>query len=170
MSTKRRTLGVYASKTPLGANGERLCRNCHGPMPTDKRKHNCSQKCVREWAIKTSPSIMRQAVFDRDHGVCSLCEANTVKDRQISKLWTHIARGTGHLWQADHIVPVIEGGGECGIDGYRTLCIPCHKAVTKELHARLAQSRAEERAAAKSAVLSAPLRFGDAEQIKAIRG
>lgn len=42
-----------------------------------------------------------------------------------------------HLWEADHIVPVVEGGGGCGLDGYRTLCIRCHKKATRELRARL---------------------------------
>lgn len=45
---------------------------------------------------------------------------------------------TDHLWEADHIVPVVEGGGECGLDGLRTLCLPCHKAETARLRRRLA--------------------------------
>lgn len=44
-------------------------------------------------------------------------------------------------WDADHIIPVCEGGGQCGIENYRTLCIPCHKKETKELAARRAQAR-----------------------------
>lgn len=44
-------------------------------------------------------------------------------------------------WEADHIVPVVEGGGECGLEGYRTLCVPCHKDVTKELRARLKKAK-----------------------------
>lgn len=56
--------------------------------------------------------------------------------------------GFGHvdphqaLWQADHIVPVAEGGGGCGLDGYRTLCLPCHHRVTGELRRRLNQRAA----------------------------
>ncbi len=45
-------------------------------------------------------------------------------------------------WEADHIVPVIEGGGGCDYTGYRTLCIPCHKSETAKLAARRAQRRA----------------------------
>jgi 5-methylcytosine-specific restriction enzyme A len=48
------------------------------------------------------------------------------------------------LWQADHILPVVEGGGECGLDNYRTLCVGCHKRET----AALAKRRAEARKAA----------------------
>lgn len=46
-------------------------------------------------------------------------------------------------WDADHIVPVSEGGGECDLSNYRTLCHPCHKKVTKELAARLSAKRKE---------------------------
>ena len=36
----------------------------------------------------------------------------------------------GGLWDADHIIPVKNGGGCCGLDNLRTLCIPCHKNIT----------------------------------------
>ena len=45
------------------------------------------------------------------------------------------------LWEADHIVPVAEGGGCCGLDGFRTLCWRCHAAETKALAGRLAKAR-----------------------------
>ena len=45
------------------------------------------------------------------------------------------------LWQSDHIIPVVEGGGECGLENLRTLCTNCHRKETKELHARLKKSR-----------------------------
>ena len=43
----------------------------------------------------------------------------------------------GDLWQADHIVPVSEGGGEADLDNYRTLCDPCHARETAALQVRL---------------------------------
>lgn len=52
-------------------------------------------------------------------------------------------------WDADHIVSVVEGGGECGLDNYRTLCLPCHRKVTRELHARLADARKKQKATVK---------------------
>jgi 5-methylcytosine-specific restriction protein A len=44
-------------------------------------------------------------------------------------------------WQADHILPVCMGGGQCGLEGYRTLCTPCHKQVTRKLAADRAKAR-----------------------------
>lgn len=46
------------------------------------------------------------------------------------------------LWQCDHVFPVSEGGGHCGLDGLRTLCFRCHKKVTADLRKRLALNRA----------------------------
>jgi len=40
------------------------------------------------------------------------------------------------LWEADHIVPVCEGGGACGLDNLRTLCWQCHAGETARLHSR----------------------------------
>lgn len=41
------------------------------------------------------------------------------------------------LWEADHAVPVAEGGGGCGLENYRTLCVPCHTKASAELMRRL---------------------------------
>lgn len=47
-------------------------------------------------------------------------------------------------WEADHVVPVVEGGGFCGLDGYRTLCVFCHRAETAALATRRTQARREQ--------------------------
>jgi 5-methylcytosine-specific restriction endonuclease McrA len=51
-------------------------------------------------------------------------------------------------WDADHILPVVEGGGGCGLNNLRTLCQPCHKRATRELAARRAKDRRDGKAAA----------------------
>lgn len=61
----------------------------------------------------------------------SLLEALLARYPWLAK---HRRRST--YWDADHIVPVVEGGGQCGLDGYRTLCIGCHQRQTAELAAR----------------------------------
>ena len=58
-------------------------------------------------------------------------------------VWHIAAREAADLrkWEADHILPVVEGGGQLGLDNYRTLCRVCHKKQTKELAARRAAAR-----------------------------
>ena len=48
------------------------------------------------------------------------------------------------LWEADHIKPVVEGGGQCGLDNYRTLCLRCHKGATAKLATKRAKARKSE--------------------------
>lgn len=50
------------------------------------------------------------------------------------------------LWDADHILEVVNGGGECGLENYQTLCQVCHKAKTKKLAADRAKARKAEKA------------------------
>ena len=56
------------------------------------------------------------------------------------------------LWESDHIVPVVEGGGhghggDDPLANRRTLCQPCHKAASRELRKRLAERRRAEKVA-----------------------
>lgn len=52
--------------------------------------------------------------------------------------WTRVPKLRVHsLWQADHIVPVVLGGGQCGIDNIRTLCLWCHRRATAHLRKML---------------------------------
>lgn len=70
--------------------------------------------------------------------------------RNRYKYWPHgdykdFLRAMGftrqHVWEMDHILPVSEGGGGCGLENLRTLCIPCHDQETAKLKARLAAAR-----------------------------
>jgi 5-methylcytosine-specific restriction endonuclease McrA len=55
--------------------------------------------------------------------------------------WGFSARIRKSLWDADHILPVTEGGGECELDNIRTLCLRCHRAVTKQLRERIRRAK-----------------------------
>eukprot|EP01045_Picozoa_sp_COSAG04_P008851 COSAG04_NODE_499_length_13372_cov_8.292398_6_plen_76_part_00 len=43
-----------------------------------------------------------------------------------------LARPEGDFWQADHIVPVSGGGGECDLSNYQTLYAGCHESKTQD--------------------------------------
>jgi len=59
---------------------------------------------------------------------------------------THPIGGAPHLYELDHIVPVIEGGGGCGPEGYRILCRRCHPKETGKLRRRLHAAKRPQQA------------------------
>ena len=88
---------------------------------------------------------LREQVFARDRGVCAQCGLDTEALRKDKRKLDFAARRRfekewgrrRHLWDADHIVPVVEGGGECDLSNMRTLCLKCHRAATAALRGRL---------------------------------
>jgi 5-methylcytosine-specific restriction enzyme A len=121
------------------------CRWC-GAEPQGRRLTFCSDECVHQWKLRTTPGYLREQVFERDHGVCARCGLDTESMRRDKRKLDFAARrrfekewgSRRHFWDADHIAPVAEGGGECDLSNMRTLCLKCHKEVTAELRARLA--------------------------------
>jgi 5-methylcytosine-specific restriction enzyme A len=125
-------------KLPKGPNDRNLCRWCSQEVPKGRRTF-CSDACVHEHKLRSDSGYLRGCVWERDQGVCAKCGLDT-KQFMVHRHGRYYGH-TGHLWQADHIKPVVEGGGECGLGNLRTLCTACHKAETKELAARRAQVR-----------------------------
>ena len=123
--------------------GEPICRWCKAPVVPPRRTF-CGDVCVHEWKIRSSPWYVRREVKKRDKGICRLCGLNVVKahrewtrakpltpDRAARRRW----RAARPRWEADHIIPVADGGGECGLQNYRLLCRPCHVRVTLDWRA-----------------------------------
>ena len=131
----------YTTKQKQGTNGRKACLQCEGDITNLRRRTFCGPKCDHDFRMKTSSTYVRIKVFERDKGICGKCGIDTHSKRAL---------GTGHKWQADHILAVVEGGGQCGIENYRTLCTACHKLVTKELAARRVQERKMDLALAAS--------------------
>ncbi len=150
MSTDRVMRGGAADRKslPAGENGRALCRWCSLEVPPG-RVTFCSDWCVNEWRLRTNPGYLRDRVFERDKGVCAACGLDC--ERELSRLrrargaaavrlwaeWGLKPRHRKSLWDADHIVPVAEGGGECDLENMRTLCLRCHRRATAELRERL---------------------------------
>ena len=145
MSNLRREPARALGIGPTGAN---LCF-CGCAREVQKPRRNWfSEDCIHNWKVRNDPQYVRSLVFRRDGGICAICADNTEAIRAATitaELRTHdpgwVARYRKSRWQADHIIPVVRGGGQCGLENYRTLCIPCHKTVT----AKLARERANEK-------------------------
>lgn len=147
----QRFYGKYKKREELGKteDGFTCCRWCKKAV-TPPRRTICSEECAHELKIRTSGRYLRRCVYKRDKGLCSVCNQDTklisqkalsienidarniyLKENEIPlkrKIWKR--KNGGGLWDADHIIPVKDGGGLCGIDNIRTLCIPCHKKKT----------------------------------------
>jgi 5-methylcytosine-specific restriction endonuclease McrA len=133
----------------IGGKKRLPCRWC-GVGVAGRRRTFCSDSCVHEWKLRTDPSYLREQVFRRDKGVCAACRLDTESLRKDKRKLDYNARrqfekdwgSRRHLWDADHIVPVVEGGGECDLSNMRTLCLKCHREATVAL---LRRRRSESR-------------------------
>ena len=157
---------VDARLLPKGPNGRAICRACGTEVPQGRGAF-CGDACADDWAVHNSPSLMRQRVYQRDRGVCALCGIDSaLLGKALHAEWRRLKLATTDrqrqaraefrreyrwffsrrsYWDADHIVPVVEGGGETGLENMRTLCVPCHQRVTKNLARRRASRRRQDR-------------------------
>jgi hypothetical protein len=150
MSTNRTKPGGWILKTvERGPNGRGICRWCGLEVPKGRRTF-CEDACVHEWRLRTDPGYLREQVYARDRGVCGRCNLDTVRIYERYRALPPVIRGRlrkqldldrrrRSFWDADHILPVVEGGGECDLDNLRTLCLWCHREVTARLRARLSE-------------------------------
>lgn len=146
----RKKEGGWLSKEDAerGKNGRVLCRWCRTEV-SGRRRTFCSDACVHEWRLRTDTGYLRECVFKRDAGVCAQCRVDTVQLRKDLRRFDYAARrkffrewglkkeSRNSLWDADHIVPVAEGGGQCDLTNMRTLCLKCHLSATAALRERL---------------------------------
>ena len=142
---------VAPSSLERGPGGRALCRWCRREVSKGRRTF-CSDVCVHEWKLRTDPGYLREQVFARDRGVCAKCGADTIalrRDmrkldfaarRQFLKRWKLTENSRKSLWDADHLVPVAEGGGQCDLSNMRTLCLLCHREATAALRLRMKAS------------------------------
>jgi len=150
VSTRRKSPSAKKTTLVRGPNNRFLCRRCSIEVPIGRRTF-CSDDCVHEWKLRTNPSYVRKQLKKRDKGICALCNLDTLAlakrlralkkidklawKEKLSKLKIPAYRNS--YFDADHIVPVIQGGGECGLENYRTLCLWCHKQETAKLRSKL---------------------------------
>lgn len=145
---------VYKKK--MLPDGKPACRRCAGPLPKGRRTW-CSDVCIADALIRCTPAVARRWVYARDQGVCAQCGLDTdalwkayqaarweyPSDRESTRV-RMVALGfrtDQEPWEMEHRLPVIEGGGHCGLSNLETLCRPCHLQRTKALAGRRAAKR-----------------------------
>lgn len=127
---------------------EKTCRWCWSPV-SGARRSWCSDACVDAYLIRSSAAAVTSRLRKRDNCVCAICKRDSIaivrerygslRDGRPHRHWGDPFQGSA--WQADHIIPVVEGGGCCGLENYRTLCTGCHLDETAALRKRMAEAR-----------------------------
>jgi len=124
----------------------------------------CSKECSEQGRIRRGGKFnrVRDQLFSLEGGICQKCGINAYALflrinalKPVERLnalcntnWNLPKSGQaldrllqnpkkGDFWQADHIIAVAEGGGDCGLDNLQTLCTPCHRVETEKLRSRL---------------------------------
>jgi 5-methylcytosine-specific restriction enzyme A len=157
VSTSRAMAGGWVDRkaVPRGPNGRGICRWCLLEVPRGRYTF-CSEFCVHEWKLRSQPAYLRENVLSRDHGICSSCGVDALTAyRQLRRsrgsglqtllqFWGLKKHSRKSLWDADHIQPVAEGGGECDLANIRTLCLRCHRTATLKLRERLRRKKVAE--------------------------
>lgn len=126
----------------------------------------CSDPCATRYMHRTKRTGLREDLFALERGVCQRCSRDChafakllqvhgqsqrkelilqfdARYRSHPDLLLQLAHAAheGNAWHADHIVPVSEGGGECGLDNMQTLCTMCHIESTRSLARRQAKRK-----------------------------
>ncbi|CAE8633637.1 unnamed protein product, partial [Polarella glacialis] len=150
------------AKRPLGAAADgdspAPCSFCGGDKghAGDAGAAFCSASCAEKGRVRTNSQFARKLLFGMERGICQVCglhaqelfervQAMTPPERHQELLRAGFGVSPslldrpheGLFWQADHILPVSEGGGEADLTNLRTLCTPCHAKETRLLQGRL---------------------------------
>lgn len=165
-------------------DGRKLCAWCETRLPFRKQRY-CSRECLDEIWIRTNPGHARSKVYDRDQGVCANCGTDTQRFKKLLREWPRVSyhfkskaldalaeqfalagistrrkigsySRFGHTWEMNHITPVADGGGLCGLENLETLCLPCHRKETAaQAASRAAKARLEKGLATQLKIFSA---------------
>jgi 5-methylcytosine-specific restriction endonuclease McrA len=104
---------------------------------------------------RPNQKVLRYAVFQRDHGICSSCgfdcEALRLRllalpyyEREMERRRLGVPHGRTTAWDVHHLVAVCDGGPDT-LTNCTTLCWRCHSIKTRELIYSLAHERAAGR-------------------------
>eukprot|EP00760_Papus_ankaliazontas_P015126 PhM_4_TR16358/c0_g2_i1/m.81850 len=135
----------------------------------------CSGTCRAEYFVRRSSSAVRAQVYQLEHAQCRGCgvDCDALLQKLKSIATTDVgyrertdcllsamptlslfpdavrlavyAPSEGALWQVDHVLPVADGGGMCGLENLQTLCTACHRQKTKWENEERRQAKRQRR-------------------------
>lgn len=120
MTVKRQTWRSLSAEEKIAYydDNDKTCRECAIEL-SGRRTRFCSVEHAKLYWDKRDWRSIRRLVFKRDDWTCQLCH------RRFWPKWKGLIEG-------DHIAEIADGGDAFDMDNVQTLCVPCHKAKTKE--------------------------------------
>lgn len=112
--------------TDLLDRRELHCFRAENPTPSQLAYYEARENCAIGWDVISYSDVAVREEIERRFGKA-------------------VVSASGHSWEADHIIPVVEGGGCCGLENYRTLCLSCHRMETANLARRRADARRQKK-------------------------
>lgn len=120
-------------------------------MPLHREALRCFFMTMIPWSPKDEARVyadslkLLDALWERllpgEWGGVDAKRAQSIYRRLVGS-GTFIRSPLQHLWEADHIVAVEDGGGAgCGLVNFRTLCLLCHKKRSAEQAGTRAQRK-----------------------------
>jgi 5-methylcytosine-specific restriction protein A len=116
------------------------------------RRRRWHPRCLGEYEA-TDPREARERIRRRDRGICAACGLDTkaLKRKLRGRGAAARLRERGFvprrsLWELDHVVPLIDGGGH-DPSNLQTLCRPCHQRKSAGEARSRAVLRRDERSA-----------------------
>lgn len=115
--------------------GEAILHDAGSRRGEPNRRRRWHPLCARIYE-QSDPREARRRVRRRDGGRCAACGLDTnalrrrVRGRGRARRLRELGfRPRGSLWELDHVVPLIDGGGH-ELSNLQTLCTPCHARKT----------------------------------------
>ncbi len=147
MSEHRRPTITF-SDAPRGTCrwcGEAIVHEAGEKAGQPNRRRRWHEACLAHYK-QSDPREARRRVRKRDRGRCAACGVDPSALRRTlrgpglrKRLVERGFRARGSLWEVDHIVPLVDGGGH-ELANLQTLCTPCHRTKTaREARARAAR-------------------------------
>ena len=136
--------------------GETIAHETGPKKGETNRRRRWHPSCLEIYNA-SDPREARSRVRKRDRTVCAVCrlDTNALRKEVRGRGRARILREKGFvprrsLWELDHIVPLVDGGGH-ELENLQTLCTPCHKKKSaREASERAARLRVSELAETES--------------------
>jgi len=130
-------------QAPARYGGTEGCRWCGGLVVRPRRTF-CGEACVHAYRMRSSAGYRRAALFEARGPMCEICSVDTCvigaalrrsPERARAEYSLSRARVSrprrlrGAVFDADHIIPVFQGGGGCGLENLRLRGVPRGRLV-----------------------------------------